>query len=121
MRRLQSSHFGIGWDDIGYNFVVGGDGCIYEGRGWDNVGAHAKGYNSFSIGVSFQGHFSNQLPSQAQMRAAKILFEEGVRLGKVDPNYRLIAHRQVSATESPGQKLFEALMTWPHWSKDISI
>lgn len=31
------------WDDIGYNFMVGGDGDVYEGRGWDKQGAHTKG------------------------------------------------------------------------------
>lgn len=31
------------WDDIGYNFLVGGDGSVYEGRGWDKQGAHTKG------------------------------------------------------------------------------
>lgn len=24
-----------GWGDIAYNFLVGGDGSIYVGRGWD--------------------------------------------------------------------------------------
>lgn len=39
-----------GWDDIGYNFMIGGDGAVYEGRGWDSQGAHTKGrfYCNFS-------------------------------------------------------------------------
>lgn len=39
-----------GWSDIGYNFVVGEDGLVYEGRGWSTVGAHAPNFNSNSIG-----------------------------------------------------------------------
>lgn len=39
-----------GWSDIGYNFLVGEDGSVYEGRGWTTVGAHCYGYNSRSIG-----------------------------------------------------------------------
>ena len=39
-----------GWSDIGYNFVVGEDGNVYEGRGWNSVGAHTYGYNNRSIG-----------------------------------------------------------------------
>lgn len=31
------------WDDIAYNFIVGGDGAVYEGRGWEKQGAHTKG------------------------------------------------------------------------------
>ena len=61
---------------MGYNFVVGEDGNIYEGllfwkrfvkrmkykniifsqilgRGWSNMGAHAPGYNNQSIGLRF--------------------------------------------------------------------
>lgn len=42
-----------GWDDIGYSFIVGEDGNVYEGRGWRRVGAHAPNYNSNSIGFEF--------------------------------------------------------------------
>lgn len=47
-----------GWDDIGYSFLIGEDGRVYEGRGWDRVGAHAPQYNHVSIGVCFLGDFS---------------------------------------------------------------
>ncbi len=29
--------------DIGYNFLIGGDGNVYEGRGWDRQGSHTIG------------------------------------------------------------------------------
>ncbi|KPJ21580.1 Peptidoglycan-recognition protein LB [Papilio machaon] len=58
MRSMQNSHqLHQGWDDIGYNFAVGGDGVVYEGRGWNNVGAHALGYNFNSIGIVLIGDF----------------------------------------------------------------
>ena len=46
------SDFGTftGWRDIGYNFVIGGDGHVYEGRGWKVVGAHTSGYNKVHVG-----------------------------------------------------------------------
>ena len=31
---------GKNWNDIGYNFIIGGDGRIYEGRG-QHRGAHS--------------------------------------------------------------------------------
>ena len=44
---IQDWHInGNGWCDIGYSFLVGGDGNIYEGRGWDEIGAHTGGFNS---------------------------------------------------------------------------
>ena len=38
---MELRHF----DDIGYNFLIGGDGIVYEGRGWNKQGAHTKGNN----------------------------------------------------------------------------
>lgn len=31
------------YSDIAYNYLVGGDGQAYEGRGWNYVGSHTKG------------------------------------------------------------------------------
>ncbi|KAI3353810.1 hypothetical protein L3Q82_005032 [Scortum barcoo] len=49
-----------GFDDIGYNFLVGGDGTVYEGRGWGVVGAHAKSNNHDSVGIAFMGNFNSE-------------------------------------------------------------
>jgi N-acetylmuramoyl-L-alanine amidase len=46
------------WDDIGYNFVVGEDGNVYEGRGWNAVDSHAVPYNRNSIGICIIGDFT---------------------------------------------------------------
>ncbi|KAG8229559.1 hypothetical protein J437_LFUL009033 [Ladona fulva] len=121
VRSVQTYHMkSRNWWDIGYNFLVGGDGRAYEGRGWDAIGAHAKSYNNVSIGLSFIGTFIDVEPTEAQVNAAKWLIQEGVRLGKVDKDYVLLAHRQVSPTESPGEKLFEMMKQWPHWSELLS-
>ena len=70
----------IGWDDIGYNFLVGGDGKIYEGRGWDRVGAQVENWNSKSVGISFIGSFMQTQPTAAALQAAKDLITCGVSL-----------------------------------------
>ncbi|XP_070141419.1 peptidoglycan-recognition protein SD isoform X7 [Drosophila kikkawai] len=117
---VQSFHMDSwGWDHVGYNFMVGGDGRVYEGRGWDNLGAHTKGYNHHSIGISFLGTYTKEKPMERQLKACQLLIEEGVRLKKVDPNYKLYGHRQLSATESPGEMLYKIIQTWPHWSNEI--
>jgi N-acetylmuramoyl-L-alanine amidase len=46
------------WNDIGYNFLVGEDGNVYEGRGWNTVGTHAGNFNKKSIGICFIGNFT---------------------------------------------------------------
>nr|CAD7606028.1 unnamed protein product [Timema genevievae] len=116
VRTVQTFHIeSFGWWDIGYNFLVGGDGYAYEGRGWNHVGAHALGYNNVSIGISIIGTFISVLPPDSQLLAAKQLIQRGVELGKVSPNYKLLGHRQVSATESPGTALYDEIKTWPNW------
>lgn len=66
MRNIQSLHIDNNrWADIGYNFCVGGDGQVYEGRGWNRQGAHASGFNDRSVGICFIGTFTNSLPTAA--------------------------------------------------------
>lgn len=49
-----------GWSDIGYNFVIGEDGNVYEGRGWGKKGAHSIPFNSKSIGICIIGNYSSK-------------------------------------------------------------
>lgn len=106
-----------GFSDIGFNFLIGGDGNAYEGRGWNYVGAHTWSYNTRSIGISLIGNFSTDLPSDRQLRATQQLIELGVRKGKVARDYKLIGHCQNSAskTTSPGEAAYNIIKTWPHW------
>lgn len=48
------------WSDIGYHYLIDRDGTIIEGRPVERSGAHTKGHNSKSIGISlFGGHGSS--------------------------------------------------------------
>lgn len=60
------------WGDIGYNVLVGSSGTIFEGARGNGqvledgvVGAHARGYNYGTIGVSLLGNYNNYDPSAA--------------------------------------------------------
>ena len=44
-----------GWSGIGYHFVVLLDGTIEYGRDLNKSGAHTKGKNSTSIGLTYVG------------------------------------------------------------------
>lgn len=105
--------------DIGYNFLVGGDGNAYVGRGWDQQGAHTKGFNADSICIAFIGTFIAYPPSRAQLSAAEQLIALGLELGKLSSDYRLFGHRQLAPFESPGLALYKIIQTWPHWSSEL--
>ncbi|XP_071640911.1 peptidoglycan-recognition protein SD-like [Temnothorax longispinosus] len=117
VRFLQIFHIESGMlSDIAYNFLVGGDGLAYVGRSCDYVGAHSISFNSKSIGISFIGTFDSVVPPEPQLRAAQKIIELGVEAGKIAPDYKLLGHRQVSKTLSPGDALYNEIKNWPHWS-----
>ncbi|GBP17420.1 Peptidoglycan recognition protein [Eumeta japonica] len=61
VKSIQSYHMDrLHYDNIGENFLVGGNGAVYAGRGWLHAGAHTRGYNGRSVGVSFIGDFSGK-------------------------------------------------------------
>lgn len=86
-----------GWCDVGYNFVIGWDGKVYEGRwarkyapwevhssedslGRAVAGAHVAGYNSGSVGISVMGNFSEVQPPPAVRKSlAQLLAWEADR------------------------------------------
>ncbi|OCT66138.1 peptidoglycan recognition protein 1 [Xenopus laevis] len=115
-RSIQNFHMKTnGWCDIGYNFLIGEDGQIYEGRGWQTVGAHAKNYNSNSIGISFMGTFTNRVPNSVAQQAAKNLINCAVAKNVINTDYTLKGHRDVSSTECPGTSFYNLIKNWPHF------
>ena len=54
MKGIQDYHMDDrDWWDIGYNFLIGQDGRIYEGRGFTVQGAHCSGWNTQTLGNNF--------------------------------------------------------------------
>ncbi|XP_012584432.1 PREDICTED: N-acetylmuramoyl-L-alanine amidase [Condylura cristata] len=121
MRSMQRFHQKTrGWDDIGYSFVVGSDGYVYEGRGWQWVGAHTRGHNSRGFGVAFVGNYTAELPAEDSLRTVReVLPRCAVRAGLLRPDYTLLGHRQLVHTDCPGEALFSLLRTWPHFAKNV--
>ncbi|XP_063910881.1 peptidoglycan-recognition protein SB1-like [Zophobas morio] len=107
------------WDDIGYNFLIGGDGNVYEGRGWGRFGSHARRFNGKSIGIALIGAFTNTTPSQTQLNALKDLLACGTEKNYIRSNYHMIGHRQEKDTSCPGDRLYNEISTWPHFDSSI--
>ncbi|MDQ4027059.1 MAG: N-acetylmuramoyl-L-alanine amidase, partial [Actinomycetota bacterium] len=86
-----------GWCDLGYNFVIGQNGKIYEGRWarkyrpWEThssedsrgravSGAHVANFNSGSVGVSLMGNYDNApIPPVMRRNLARLLAWEADR------------------------------------------
>ncbi|XP_034480252.1 peptidoglycan-recognition protein LC-like isoform X3 [Drosophila innubila] len=112
---IESEHH----DDIKFNFLIGGDGNVYVGRGWDIVGAHMHGYNTRSVSFAYIGTFQKQKPSSKQLNVTRLLLEDGVNLGKIAPDYKLIGASSLepTITEYNAEQLYESFANWTHWTK----
>ena len=52
---LRSSHKARGFADIGYHFYITRDGELHRCRPVNQIGAHAAGWNDYSIGICYEG------------------------------------------------------------------
>ena len=115
----------LGWDDIGYNFVVDRFGRVFEGRagGADRavIGAHAAGHNDGSIGVAALGCFDDEACGTASVQPSMVQALDGLVAWKfayhgVDPRGTttegsarlptIVGHRDLGATACPGDGLY---------------
>lgn len=101
LRDIQAFHQGParGWSDVGYGFLVAPSGRVFEGRGWNRVGAHCPGHNdepsiSFMLGPGEE-------PSVEALASARALI---AKIGKP-----LKGHRDGFSTSCPGGPVVQAL------------
>lgn len=59
VKTVEGWHINQGWRAIGYNFWVGFDGTIYEGRGF-KLGAGVENQNGHIISIGFQGDYNSK-------------------------------------------------------------
>lgn len=52
---IRRMHLRRGWSDIGYHLVIKRNGEVQFGRPFSKVGAHVRGHNKTSIGVTWVG------------------------------------------------------------------
>lgn len=107
------------FSDIGYHYLIGGNGKVYEGRSPSQRGAFAGPNNEGSLGIAFIGNFEKQAPSPEAIEAAQKLLEQAVQQTQLAESYKLLGHSQVSATKSPGEALYALIQQWPHWSEEM--
>lgn len=122
-----------GWGDIGYQYIIGQRGKVYEGRaGGDyNVGAHVTWNNRGTVGISVIGNFEKDtLVKEQRATIQKFLLaiskkygidtntdQKGHKACKVEEECltrdfdikSLVGHRDVGYTSCPGANLYKAL------------
>ncbi len=93
------------WAAIGYHYLVGKGGHVYEGRPVQFQGAHVSGANEHNLGISMIGDFNRVLPNPTQLAALKA-FLDAQRTRFEVPRNRVYGHRDLGASICPGDALY---------------
>ena len=109
VEQVRQWHLARGFSDIGYHYLVGRDGTIYAGRPESVVGAHCKGQNTCSIGVSYVGgeeadgsHRPKDTRTPAQKKALRELVAS---LQKKYPGATVHGHYEFANKACPSFKI----------------
>ncbi|XP_054260294.1 peptidoglycan recognition protein 1-like [Macrosteles quadrilineatus] len=74
-------------DDIGFSFLIGEDGNVYEGRGWGVENHRMGGY----VGIAYIGYYcwdADKQPTKAMKRAAFRLVLCGIQKGFIKSPFK---------------------------------
>jgi len=112
LREIEDSHKqGKGKNEpfacIGYHFIIGADGSVYEGRPLAYQGAHATGDNNIgNIGVCLLGDFDHhRVPKIQHDRLIEVLDRLCAEYGIVATPTTVLCHKDFKSTDCPGRFL----------------
>lgn len=98
--------------DIPYNFLIGDDGFIYEGRGYRYQGeitttSSVSSYDDIGIFVAFIGTYNDAQPSNVQNNSLNEFLKHSVRRDMVAIDYIILSQDQLTLSESPAKGILE--------------
>lgn len=101
--------------DIPYNFLIGGDGNIYEGRGFHFKGEifekeSSTAFENLGLIIAFIGTFQDKRPNSKQISTFKIFLESLVDREVVSNDFKLLSGDQITNAGNADSKLLEFLM-----------
>lgn len=103
-REINRWHLERGWLKIGYHLVIRRDGTVENGRGLNQVGAHAQGYNDRSIGICLVGGKSrtDDGPEDNFTEDQMLSLKENIEsLLELYPDVKVIGHNEISSKACP--------------------
>lgn len=101
-REAEAIHRVNGWAGVGYNWLIDMAGTIYEGRGWNLLGAHCPNWNTRAWGV-YLAVGGTDSPTIAALNALRAVHQEATRLAGRRIGWTW--HGEHHATECPGPYL----------------
>ena len=97
MEELETCHRARGYRCCGYHYYITRDGQLHIGRSEEMAGAHARRYNTRSIGVCYEGGLDERgNPADTRTPAQRHALVALLRSLKVDyPDARILGHRDL--------------------------
>ena len=95
---LEQCHLERGFSECGYHYYIRRGGNVTEMRPLHKIGAHARGYNSHSIGIAYEGG----LDSLGNPRNTLTVYQQNSlqhlisSLLRQFPSSRVVGHRDLS-------------------------
>ncbi len=92
------------WPGIGYHFVIGPGGLVYQTNRLETVSYHVSDHNTPSVGICLLGDFTKSDPTDNQLASARALVRQ---LG-----WPVVPHKALNQTACPGD--------WAKWGHRIT-
>ena len=118
--QLEKDHKARGFKTIGYHGVIQPDGEYTQTRPFNEIGAHCRGENETSIGISLVG--SDKFP-QVQLDVLRYKLD-GIFMVYNIPKWAVYCHYQFKSAQDQGKTCpnipINQLLFW-YWSHDDKI
>lgn len=115
---IENYHLSLGWEGVGYHYLITNTGEVWRGRPEHYHGAHVKeqNINFKSIGICLIGDFDKKLPTGAQISALKTLLLD-LQARYSIPNTKIVPHRHFLGNP-PYKNCFGSLLK-DDWAKNL--
>lgn len=87
--------------DIPFNFIIGDDGHVYEGRGFNQQGLivredYLPHTDNSGLVIAFIGNYSSVKPNERQQSILREFLEQFVSLGVMDIDYTVLSQSSIN-------------------------
>ncbi|CAH1112615.1 unnamed protein product [Psylliodes chrysocephalus] len=113
-KELQSKHLALNYSDIAYNFLVGGDGNLYIGRGYE----YPNEYSRYSYDIVVHGNFLYDQFYDFMENVTQTIIKAGRFVNVIDQYYVVLCENQTERVDSPGRNIYEKVKLWEHYQND---
>lgn len=115
---IENYHLSLGWQGIGYHYIITKTGEIWKGRPEQMEGSHTKeqGMNKKSVSICLVGDFDKKIPTEAQKSSLRLILSELMAKYSI-PLGRIVPHRFFLGNP-PYKSCFGNLLS-DSWARDL--